>query len=527
MGFKRIGFRRLFCQQSSPIIDPRTYEKLSRDFVDKVTLSPILQSLKTAKQIRIHQNPILDACIGVNGQPLIDDVYLAPDVIFIRWFFEELFGLIRQNHRVILLGNPGISKSIFQYFMLHRFLSGAPLPPDSFGSTQAPKIIIRQVRTQFQIWDLQKGTVFGHLASPDLLGCFDPTQCLYLFEPEGTLETPFFGGLLIPTVCTVSPDVRRYKEFRKNGGVEVYMPIWTLPELQAVRDFLAERNTKGLPTKKEIDSRFREFGGIFRHVFTHDLKSLREQQRAAILALDPSKLLWNSIDRQDISHHIAQYRIPTTGANAFREWNIDFISDEAMKKVKAQLKKLSLDEKRRLLMKNDENSMFMEKQSAVWFEELIAESLISLSGVSWRRRVVSDGNNQFSDFPLRLIKLEEGKPPFFEKMKTEVLYKSLNGNYPAVDLMFKTNEGFLYGLQITRRQDKRRQIEGSAVDKWLKLVDMKDRTKVRIVVIPKPELAEKFTVGYDPTDPTDPTSHPPTLELWWIPRDYGVKFTEE
>ena len=117
--------------------------------------------------------------------------------------------------------------------MLHRFLSGEPLSPDSFGSTAAPEVVIRQVgESDMEVWDLKQGQVINYEGiSRSLLSCFDPEKSLYLYEPGESRKEPYFSGLQIPTMCSVSPDRERYKEFEKNRAVKLYMPPWTLPEL--------------------------------------------------------------------------------------------------------------------------------------------------------------------------------------------------------------------------------------------------------------------------------------------------------
>ena len=98
-----------------------------------------------------------------------------------------------------------------------------------------------------------------------------------------------------------------------------------------------------------------------------------------------------------------------------------------------------------------------------------------------------------------------------------VLYKPLNSNYPAIDMMYKTKDGLVYGLQVTRQEEPTRAIKTSAVDTWLEDIGMKSNMdKVRIAVIPRPDLAEKFKAKYE----GDGSGYP-QLEQWKVPGDYG------
>ena len=193
--------------------------------------------------------------------------------------------------------------------MLHRFLTGEPLGPDSFGSTAAPEVVIRQVSNfGMEVWDLKQGKVMRCVNSPDFLLSFDPKKSLYLYEPEGSDKGPFFGGLAIPTMCSVSPDDSRYKEFQKNRAVKVYMPTWTLNELQAAGKFLKDRSPEQIClSPKEISERFHAVGGIFRHVFAAEFNTVLAAQEEAIHNLDPKKFLLNKIDQKlpQVSHYVA------------------------------------------------------------------------------------------------------------------------------------------------------------------------------------------------------------------------------
>ena len=149
---------------------------------------------------------------------------LGPQKLFVRQFYPDLLREVRANHRSVLIGNPGIGKSFFQYYYLARILNPSlfgPLPPDCYGSTSPPKIVIRQegtaAMTIFDIANRQAEIVIG--CPKRLLGCFDPETSLYLMEPGISVAEPFIGGLLIPTLATVSPNPAQYKEFCKNGGI--------------------------------------------------------------------------------------------------------------------------------------------------------------------------------------------------------------------------------------------------------------------------------------------------------------------
>jgi hypothetical protein len=98
-----------------PIIEPEKFMdfKLSKS----QELTKICQSLRSMERVRICEDPVMEACYTTSGQNLLGPKSLCSDVLFIRSFYERLFELIRLNWRVILIGNPGISKSVSVCFL--------------------------------------------------------------------------------------------------------------------------------------------------------------------------------------------------------------------------------------------------------------------------------------------------------------------------------------------------------------------------------------------------------------------------
>ncbi len=112
----------------------------------------------------------------------------------------------------------------------------------------------------------------------------------------------------------------------------------------------------------------------------------------------------------------------------------------------------------------------------------------------------------------------------FANMESGSLYKSFKETYPAVDMMYKTDEGLIYGLQVTRLTNRTRKIKMSAVDEWLDTIGLKDnKENVRIVVISKPTLADDLKVEYEGVGNANAY---PQIEVWKVPKDYCQKFEE-
>ena len=399
--------------------------------------------------------------------------------------------------------------------MLHCYITRKPLSPDSEGSTAAPEVVIRQVGDSvLEVWDLKQEQVLYCVNSNSygVLSRFDPLKSIYLYEPEGSVYGPLYYGHWIPTVCTSPPEALTFKEFVKNGAVEIYMPTWTLPELQAVRTFIADRSPERMPlTEVDIAERFHAFGGIFRHVFAPNPDFIKEEQKRGI-----DELFLGDIEqgRQECSDHVyvAQYSVETQGSRSFEDAEIDFVSDGVREAVEARISALDLEEKVRLLRQNDYHGIFMLFLSQYIYEDVIALRL--LQGVHWERKKYTDSD--FSEFHLKLTKIVKGNPPVYADMEAGVLYKSFNNDYPAVEMMYKTEEGLVYGLHVTRSYATR-VIKPHTVDQWLDAIGLKDeKEKVRIAVIPEPSFATHLEAKYD-----GDMSGYPQLEVWKVPSNYG------
>ena len=93
-----------------PIIEPEEFEdfKLTKN----LQLTRVCQSLRSMTRVRISDDPLLEALCTDNGQSLFLDETFCSDVLFIRDFYDQLFQKIRRTKRVVLTGNPGVSKSV-------------------------------------------------------------------------------------------------------------------------------------------------------------------------------------------------------------------------------------------------------------------------------------------------------------------------------------------------------------------------------------------------------------------------------
>ena len=249
----------------------------------------LLKALKTSKEV-----PILSSQQEYNRDRWVNTVTvnkpllpgkLLPGTIIIRSFYNRLAQQLLNYNWPVLLGNPGVSKSWFHWYLLYDIASkkvGPGLHVDI--RDQPPTVVVRQNASSYMTYyfpQTEEPQVYETFqVTPALLRYLDPSTTLYLFEPESALIHPYYGVFTGKIIATCSPDERRYKEFVKNEATMFYMPGWTLDELQLVGEhMLTENQNQEVDcSPKAIETRYRRFGEIIRHVFPSNMTTLLQSE---------------------------------------------------------------------------------------------------------------------------------------------------------------------------------------------------------------------------------------------------------
>ena len=159
----------------------------------------------------------------------------ATQTVYVRSFYDRLLKSLWSQRRAVLIGNPGVSKSWFQWYVIYRLVNQVQDQADVKDEFNEPiKVIARQVGSDyFALYLPKQDTVLWSdrvSALRYILHSLDPGTSLYLFEPDSSKIEPIYTGLKVQTIATCSPDTVQYKEFCKNGAQKYYMPCWTLAE---------------------------------------------------------------------------------------------------------------------------------------------------------------------------------------------------------------------------------------------------------------------------------------------------------
>jgi hypothetical protein len=280
---------------------------------------------------------------------------------------------------------------------------------------------------------------------------------VYFYEPGESKKEPYFARLELPIFITVSPEISRYKEFTKNGGRRLYMPLLTREELVTIGNFLVKENkVSGLEdfySKENIEKRYDEFGGIYRHVlpnsidYVNEIRVVKENYIERLSDETKKKLVFNAnIENKDISHLVAQYIVEKKGDEAFQKFTMDFVNDDMPKILKNIINVQSVEDLRDLLIRADVTRNLLANAPYI-YEELVAKLHVAERTIEWDKQVLKWDNatTTKNDWTQKYIIMPKDfkknsllvKLPTFNEMEYKVLYRSVNNNLPMPDFVYK------------------------------------------------------------------------------------------
>jgi len=109
--------------------------------------------------------------------------------LFICDFYHRYFDLLREDLRSVVIGNSGVSKSWFHWYILYCLVNKdkiSNLEPNHLNSSDPPKVIVHQVgdSTMF-FYSSCCGMVYSYRTSAEFyLDNLKPKHALYSVEPE-------------------------------------------------------------------------------------------------------------------------------------------------------------------------------------------------------------------------------------------------------------------------------------------------------------------------------------------------------
>ena len=216
--------------------------------------------------------------------PWVEDVY-------IRAVYEEFYDLVRQRRKVVVIGNPGIGKSLFGIYLLHRMIKeGVPVVYFRspyfyyFDRNGTPAL-------ESGLGILQgKGAIYDALYTENacyIHDCCTKGKVLH-DEPHARL------------IVLSSPTEDNYADVVKdNSHARFIMPPWSMQEVQVLCAFLGAN-------KDKVREKFLNFGGIPRYIFGDDEASYEDTRKSQIISCSGDSFLRSLQDlmKNEDSHMI-------------------------------------------------------------------------------------------------------------------------------------------------------------------------------------------------------------------------------
>jgi len=273
-------------------------------------------------------------------------------------------------------------------------------------------------------------------------------------------------------MMTCSPDSRRYKEFRKKGGVMYYMSTWKLKELLLVGRYFDEHHQKldVSFSPEAINDRYDRFGGIFQYVFPGSNENFETAVKLQESAIKKTELVdafapYASIEKTDsneknISHFILHYNMQCNGEGGdFKEFKMVLASEY----VKEILSESEMQDDKLYRIIQSLRDMFIDlPQVPELFEMVVYHSVVS-QHFNWQVYK----NEIWVDHKWGLSKNRKLRKnnEMVTEMEKGVLYKPVDLQFPAVDFVYMENlqkdltRKTVYCIQVTFSSSHQKQLK--------------------------------------------------------------------
>ena len=254
--------------------------------------------------------------------------------IYVRPCYKDLYNLIYGEHRtkhIIVIGNPGIGKSYFLlYLMFH--LRNEDKDMSLFFSSAIHSLHLLFHKGGVEVFD------------ESFVKTFKPMKNVtYLFDcgtkGQDALIKP---ALSHKTIISTSPDKTHYKSFLKLaddhcgvGAVLLYMPPWSLDELQHVSKYPEFQ-------VEDLHENYKIVGGIPRYVFSKSMHLHKTAIDQAILNSDLNDIVKMARMLPDhmpltASHYLLQLKLKNND-RTYQATDVMFASDYVLERIIASYK---------------------------------------------------------------------------------------------------------------------------------------------------------------------------------------------
>ena len=141
------------------------------------TCAQLLTDLTTAEVVPLSTEQYREAnvtAITLENDHFEDVSTSLSRTIFVHSFYDRLLDRLWSHLWTILLGNPGVSKSWFQWYILYSIMN-RNLGPNCYGKTEPPTVIVRQEENELTFYFPQhKRAYITDRLERSILKCLNP-----------------------------------------------------------------------------------------------------------------------------------------------------------------------------------------------------------------------------------------------------------------------------------------------------------------------------------------------------------------
>jgi hypothetical protein len=410
------------------------------------------------------------------------DSYPTDQYLFVRPDEYELFLCFGQCKESIMTGNPGISKSWFQWkyilFCFRQDLYNQLWFDDYLKKPELsvqekelfiPKLIVRTKAGSQSLLFFLQGTfeVLKVFHQPTHLSDFTNKETTILWEPNESKQPVCYDEIRAHIIATVSPNQDRYKEFEKNGARLFYLPCPSKIQLRLMGQIYRDVSTDlNYPTDEDICQRVTKYGPFIRIVCSswpqkivkfenqrkRDINDLQNTQGRFVNTLcSPVHITeYDNNDLDGLSHRLARFVVDrdpnSTIMFGFTIPKYELSSSEVINEFDNIIAKLEINDLQKIAQALNRGKELKFDCNKV-LEYLFRSLSCSNTGIKWKSYPMKEKSVE-QDFVVKFTKVER-EITLFENMQPGILYYPANLIFPLVDFYYLDENQTLVGIQAT------------------------------------------------------------------------------
>ena len=223
---------------------------------------------------------------------------------FIRPCYEQMymecvetFSKSMRDNVCIIIGNPGIGKSMFGFYLIRKYIKEGKKRFIIYND-----IISKEVYVFDTVKELLLKGSFDSLIFIDDLNLTDSNT--YLIQDIGGSKELYLASTSIKIVVISSPDESHYNEMAKDRGAKLYMSPWTQEEVRLfftpeIEKIIKVRLGKAISQEQAL-LRYKYFGGIIRAIL-HAKVVIEEEHDISKEAIQLQKIVDSLFQGVDIA----------------------------------------------------------------------------------------------------------------------------------------------------------------------------------------------------------------------------------